>query len=157
MQEMKTLIDRASEMCGGDSALARELQCSRSLVCLMRKGERAVTPEMAIILADMLNEDVDLALRQAHIAAAENSKNGQRIKRILGKGLAAGAVAMLATSYTGAASGYTAEENKRGEDLTICTLYFFRAIKIKMKKARRARFWLPALRLPSAKIAPCLS
>lgn len=81
MQEMKTLIDRASKMCGGDSALARELQCSRSLVCLMRKGDRAVTPEIAIILADMLNENVDLALRQAHIAAAENSKNGQRIKK----------------------------------------------------------------------------
>lgn len=119
MQALKTLIDRASEMCGGDAALARELKCSRSLVCLMKKGERTVTPEIAIILADMLNEDVDLALRQAHIAAAANSKNGSRIAEILGKGLTAGAVAMLATSYSGAAnatseiedSGRTALDN----------------------------------------------
>lgn len=147
MQALKTLIDRASEMCGGDAALARELKCSRSLVCLMKKGERTVTPEIAIILADMLNEDVDLALRQAHIAAAANSKNGSRIAEILGKGLAAGAVAMLATSYSSAANASLANDAQlsRGLNNVYIVSFWIKRLRQALSVRRKlARFGLSA-------------
>ena len=147
MQALKTLIDRASEMCGGDAALARELKCSRSLVCLMKKGERTVTPEIAIILADMLNEDVDLALRQAHIAAAANSKNGSRIAEILGKGLAAGAVAMLATSYSSAANASLGNEAQlsRGLNNVYIVSFWMKRLRQALSVRRKlARFGLSA-------------
>lgn len=157
MEYGKTLIDKAAKVCGSDQALAERLGTSRPNISLMRAGKRAISPVMAAELADIAGFDVNEAVSIALLESVKGTPKEGRLRNILGKGLAAGAVAMLATSYTGAANGYTAEENKRAEDLTICTLYFFRAIKIKMKKARRARFWRPALRLPSAKIAPYLS
>lgn len=107
MQQLKTLIDKAIEMCGSGAALAKELQCSPALITMMRKGERSVTPEIAIVVADMLGEDVDWALRQAHIDASVMNKNGKKIREILGKGLAGGAVAMLAFSSNAAHSAPT--------------------------------------------------
>lgn len=145
MQELKTLIDRASKLCGSDTALSKELGCSRSLVCLMKKGERSVTPEMAIILADMLGEDVDLALKQAHIAASVLSKNGGKIRDILGKGLAAGAVAMSAISYSASTNAYTLQSTKIANEVTGIYIVSIRALSRLFSKFRSAFAQLPCL------------
>ena len=142
MQELKTLVDRASKLCKSDSALAKELGCSRSLVCLMKKGERSVTPEMAIILADMLGEDVDLALKQAHIAASVLSKNGGKIREILGKALAAGGAAMLLSSCSGAANASTVQSKMIAGDVT----------KIYIVSIKLLRKWRDRLRSAYANI-----
>lgn len=100
MQAKKSLIDKASEMCGGDAALARRMGISRSLVSLMRCGERKITPETAAELADIAGEDA----REAAIAAIIDSAKGTRregvLREILGKGIAAGVAAMLLISYS---------------------------------------------------------
>ena len=51
MQQAQTLIDKASDMCGGDAALARRMGISQALVSLMRSGNRKITPETAAELA----------------------------------------------------------------------------------------------------------
>lgn len=55
MQDKKTLIDKASEICGGDAALARRMGISRALVSLMRSGDRKITPETAAELDSKLH------------------------------------------------------------------------------------------------------
>ena len=99
MQDKKTLIDKASEVCGGDASLARRMGISRALVSLMRSGARKITPETAAELADIAGDDA----REAAIAAILESARGTHregvLRAILGKGLAAGVAAMLVFSY----------------------------------------------------------
>lgn len=101
MQEKKTLIDKASEICGGDAALSRRMGISRALVSLMRSGDRKITPETAAELADIAGDDA----REAAISALlENAKGTRRegvLREILGKALAAGVAGMLVFSYNG--------------------------------------------------------
>ena len=100
MQDKKTLIDKASEICGGDAALARRMGISRALVSLMRSGDRKITPETAAELADIAGDDA----REAVIAAVLESAKGTRregvLRDILGKALAAGVAGMLVFSYS---------------------------------------------------------
>lgn len=112
MEYGKLLIDRAAEKCGGQNALAKQLGFSKGTLSDMKSGRKAISPATAAELADIAGEDVEIAIRAAIIESVQGTRRESKIREILSKGLAAGVVAMLATSYNGAANGYTAAENK---------------------------------------------
>lgn len=101
MPELKTLIDRASEVCGGDAKLARRMGVSQSVISDMRHRGRSISPVTAAELADIAGEDA----REAAIAAVIESTKGTRregaMREILGKALAVGVAGMLVFSYSG--------------------------------------------------------
>lgn len=101
MQELRTLIDKASKVCGSDSALARRMGIHQPTIAEMRSGKRSISPVTAAELADIAGEDA----REAAIAAVIESTKGTRregaMREILGKALAAGVAGMLVISYSG--------------------------------------------------------
>lgn len=99
MESAKLLIDKASDVCGGDASLARRMGISRALVSLMRSGERKITPETAAELADIAGEDAREAAIAAIIEGAKGTRRESTLRNILGKALAAGVAAMLVISY----------------------------------------------------------
>lgn len=138
MQALKTLIDRASEICGNDSQLAKRLGVSRQLLSAMHTGSRKITPVMAAKLADIAGYDLDAALRAATIQSAEGTQDEWLIREIVGKGQAVGAAAMLDSSYN-AGSIYSIETAiptkkrvKKGDSLYI------------VSKLREALLWSKA-------------
>lgn len=110
MEYGKALIDKAAKVCGSDQALADHLGTSRPNISLMRAGKRAVSPVMAAELADIAGENVTEAVSVALLESVKGTPKESRLREILGKGLAAGAVAMLATSYSSAANAYLAND-----------------------------------------------
>lgn len=100
MQLGKDLIDSASNVCGGDAALARRLKISKSLLSMMRAGERAVTPAIAAEMADISGQDAREAIVTAVIEGEKKAERRAMLLEILGKGLAAGGAALLASSYS---------------------------------------------------------
>ena len=99
MQSGQSLIDKASEVCGGDAALARRMGISRALISLMRSGDRKITPETAAELADIAGDDAREAAIAAIIEGAKGTRRESTLRAILGKALAAGVAAMLVFSY----------------------------------------------------------
>lgn len=99
MQDKKTLIDKASEICWGDAALARRMGISRALVSLMRSGDRKITPETAVELADIAGDDAREAAISALLENAKGTRRESVLREILGKALAAGVAGMLVFSY----------------------------------------------------------
>lgn len=83
MQALKTLIDKAAKVCGSQAELARQLHMSRQHVTHMKSGARAITPAIAVILADIAHEDIDEALRQATIESEKDSPLEYRVGQIL--------------------------------------------------------------------------
>lgn len=127
MKYAVSLIDKASKLCGGDAALSRRLKISRAAVSLMRSGERAVTPEIAAELADIAGEDARQALIDAVIERNAGTPKGALLREILGKGLAAGVVAMLAISYTNESrAAMTSIANNVHKNSTSYTSYLLR-------------------------------
>lgn len=99
MQELKTLIDKASKVCGSDTALASRMGIKVQVISMLRHG-RPITPETAAELADIAGEDAREAAIQAIIERAAGTRREGVLREILGKGLAAGVVAMLLFSYS---------------------------------------------------------
>jgi DNA-binding transcriptional regulator YdaS (Cro superfamily) len=101
MESVKPLIDRASEMCGGDSALAEKMGIPRQNVYLMRTGKRPISPATAAELADIAGDDAREAAIAAIIESAKGTRRESVLREILGKALAAGVAGMLVFSYNG--------------------------------------------------------
>lgn len=99
MQHVVALIDKASKICGNDSALAKQLKISKALISMMRSGTRAMTPGIAVALADIAGEDAHAAMAIAVIDGEKMEERRALLMEILGKGLAAGGAALLASSY----------------------------------------------------------
>lgn len=101
MQSVRDLIDKASKVCGSDTALAERMGIERPNLSLMRSGKRAISPATAAELADIAGEDA----REAAIAAVIESAKGTRregvVREILGKAIAAGVAGLLVFSYSG--------------------------------------------------------
>lgn len=102
-----SLIDKASKMCGGDSALADRLGIPRQNVYLMRTGKRTVSPATAAELADIAGEDARQAAIDAVIESVRGTRREVTLREILGKGIAAGVAAMLVFSYNNDARSAT--------------------------------------------------
>lgn len=101
MQYVKALIDKASKVCGSDSALAERIGIPRQNIYLMRTGKRQVSPATAAELADIAGEDAREATIAAVIEGARGTRREGVLREILGKALAAGVGGMLVFSYSG--------------------------------------------------------
>lgn len=101
MQQLKTLIDKASEMCGSDSALARRMGIHQPDIAAMRSGKRKISPATAAELADIAGEDAREAAIAAVIESAKGTRREGAVREILGKALAAGVAGMSLISYSG--------------------------------------------------------
>ena len=106
MQEIKTLIDKASKVCGSDTALASRMGVKVQVVSMLRNG-RTITPETAAELADIAGESVKAAVYQAMIERAAGTRREGVLKEILGKSLLAGVAAMWLFSYAPEAKAAT--------------------------------------------------
>jgi len=99
MQAFKTLIDKASQTCGGDADLCRKLGIAPPTLSQMRSGVRKISPATAAELADIAGDDAREAAIAAVIESAKGTRREGALREILGKALAAGVVGLLAFSY----------------------------------------------------------
>jgi transcriptional regulator with XRE-family HTH domain len=98
MQEVKTLIDKASKVCGSDKQLAERMGIHSQTLSAMKKN-RTITPETAAELASIAGENPRDAAIAAIIERAKGSRRGEVLKAILGKAtMAAGVVTILLLS-----------------------------------------------------------
>lgn len=101
MESVQPLIDKASKVCGGDSALAEKMGIPRQNVYLMRTGKRPISPATAAELADIAGDDAREAAIAAVIESAKGTRRESVLREILGKAIAAGVAGVLAFSYKG--------------------------------------------------------
>jgi hypothetical protein len=99
MLELKTLIDRASNMCGGDRPLAALMGVKPQLISMLRHG-RTITPETAAELAFHAHENIAEAVYSAMLERAKGTRREGVLREILGKVIAAGVAVMLGFSYS---------------------------------------------------------
>lgn len=79
---MKTLIDSASKVCGSDSKLAKRMDVAQSVISDMRHRGRTVTPETAMLLADIAGEDIEAAIMESILSRSEGTKRGEVLREI---------------------------------------------------------------------------
>lgn len=135
MQELKTLIDKAVEVCGSIDALAERMGVQPNVISMLKKG-RTITPETAAELADIAGLDARQAAIVAIIVRARGTRREGAMQKILGKALAAGVAAMLVFSYetdSNSLSGEQSASTKRVNSLYIVEC---------MKRARSLLNWL---------------
>lgn len=118
-----SLIDKAAKVCGSDAALARKLGTKPPAISEMRAGKREISPETAALLADIAHEDAREAVIQAVIERNRTGPKAETIRAILGKGLAAGVVAMWGFSYS---NGWTGATETAAAELTALRIVFSR-------------------------------
>lgn len=121
MDELKTLIDKASEICGSDAALAIKMGIGQSCISDMRHRGRTITPETAAELADIAGLDARQAAILAIIVRAKGTRREGAMREILGKGLAAGVAAMSLFSYGTVSNSLTVEQSADTKDLKVYT------------------------------------
>lgn len=95
MLKVKTLIDNAAKICGSQRALSLRLGLQQSQVSEMRTGSRTISPEVAILIADVSGANVTDAAMAAIIENGNGTVRGEEIKRIIGRAIL---VKMLALS-----------------------------------------------------------
>ena len=101
MEYAKTLIDKASKVCGSDKALAERMGIYAADISHLRAGKRPLSPELAAELADIAGEDAREAAIEAIIESAKGTRRESVLREILGKALAAGVAGMWVFSYNG--------------------------------------------------------
>ena len=103
-----SLLDRASEVCGSDSELARSMGLHRVVIAELRAGKRTFTPETSAELAAIAGLDAREAAIDAIIERSKGTRRWLVLREILGKGLAAGVAAMWLLSYESSSNYDTA-------------------------------------------------
>jgi len=78
MKRMQTLLDLASDKCGNDSALGRQIDKTPQQVNDMRTGRLTITPETAALLCGVLRMPGDEAREWVALALIEQPKNASR-------------------------------------------------------------------------------
>lgn len=125
MQEVKTLIDKASKVCGSDKQLAERMGIHSQTLSAMKKN-RTITPETAAELAAIAGENPREAAISAIIERAKGSRRGEVLKAILGKatvGIGVATVLLLS-----------------GPDASASRLPIFHDVYFEFWKAVRGRF-----------------
>lgn len=84
---MKTLIDKAANVCGSQTALAIRLGLNKSQLSEMKRGRRPIAPELAILIADVAMQDVADAALAAIVENGHGTKRGELVQAILGRAL----------------------------------------------------------------------
>ena len=87
MQELKTLIDKASFVCGSDTQLALRLGVYQPDVANMRAGTRKISPMTAAELADIAGTSVEDAVMLAVLESSIGTRREGAILSILGNGI----------------------------------------------------------------------
>lgn len=116
----QSLIDKAIKSCGSSAELARKLEMYPADISNLRSGKRALSPEIAAEIAEIAGEDARQAVIDAIIERNMANKKGPILSAILGKGLAVGAVAMLAFFYNDASIAGTATIKNDSKNAQIC-------------------------------------
>jgi transcriptional regulator with XRE-family HTH domain len=141
MESVRALIDKASKVCGSDTALAERMGIDRPNISLMRAGKRAISPATAAELADIAGDDA----REAAIAAILESAKGTRresvLREILGKAIAAGVAGLLVFSYSGDSISATEKIAKKADAVYVSIHRIYSTVR------RAAARLLAALRL----------
>ena len=120
MQLGKTLIDKATKVCGSETAVAKRIGTSQQALSSMKHGKREISPETAVLLADIAKENAIQAMIDAVIERNKTGQKAEKIRAILGKGLAVGGAAMLVFFCGGITNGAT---EARATELTHYTSY----------------------------------
>lgn len=87
MQKVKTLIDKAVQVCGTQTELALRLGVHKSQISEMKRGARHIAPEIAILIADIARQNVTDAALAAIIENTEGTERGEKIQAIVGRAL----------------------------------------------------------------------
>lgn len=118
MKNIKSLIDRASESCGGDTNLAKRMGVSQTVISDLRHERRTITPETAAELADLAGEDAREAAISAMLERSKGTRREGVLREILGKALAAGVAGVLVFSYSADSISATVTIAKSDRSLT---------------------------------------
>ena len=122
-----SLLDRASEVCGSDSELARSMGLHRVVIAELRAGKRTFTPETSAELAAIAGLDAREAAIDAIIERSKGTRRWLVLREILGKGLAAGVAAMWLLSYENSSNYDTA--TKTSDNQPVNSLYIVEYVK----------------------------
>jgi DNA-binding transcriptional regulator YdaS (Cro superfamily) len=90
--DVKVLIDAASKMCGGKAALARELGVEPQKVSAWYAGREAVPIPHRGAMADIAGRSAASEIAEAIMERSEGKPFAERLRRALGKSLAAALV-----------------------------------------------------------------
>ena len=100
MQNIKILIDKASKVCGNQTALSVRLGIHKSQLSEMKSGKQPMPPALAILIADIAHENVADAAIAAIIQNEEGTERGEKIKAVLGKLLLAGVLGLSLNTHS---------------------------------------------------------
>jgi DNA-binding transcriptional regulator YdaS (Cro superfamily) len=84
MESGKTLIDRASSICGSVNALAQRLGENQSFLNKMAHGQKGVSPAIAARLADIAGLDPRDAACAALLAKEKDPETRAELARLFG-------------------------------------------------------------------------
>lgn len=87
MQKVKTLIDKAVQVCGTQTELALRLGLHKSQISGMKRGTLHIAPELAILIADIANQNVTDAALAAIIENTQGTDRGEKIQAIVGRSI----------------------------------------------------------------------
>jgi hypothetical protein len=99
---LNELIDRASKAAGSDTALAKELEVSKTVVSDWRHGRRRCSPEDQALMAAMSGLDAEAWGARGMIEKHEGTTKGAKLQEALKKALLATGAAMLSASINAA-------------------------------------------------------
>jgi DNA-binding transcriptional regulator YdaS (Cro superfamily) len=117
MESVRALIDKASKVCGSDTALAERMGIERPNLSLMRAGKRAISPATAAELADIAGDDAREAAIAAVIESAKGTRRESVLREILGKAIAAGVAGLLVFSYSADSISNTVAPMKKANEI----------------------------------------
>ena len=87
LENLNTLIDRASEKAGNDNQLARMIPTTRQTVSDWRHGRKDASPVDQALMAQIAGMDPVDALARATIEQYKTKRKGARIKTALAQAL----------------------------------------------------------------------
>ena len=87
VKQINELIDLAASIAGSDYKLAKMIGVSRMTLSDWRHGRRTATPEDQVLIADIAGLDTQATLARAIVEKHEGTAKGERLMKVLGKGL----------------------------------------------------------------------
>ena len=139
MNPVETLIASAVNKCGSQSALARELGVTRQQVNFWVTGRQELSPENAVLLADIAGTDPAQAVIDAVIMRNKTGPKAERVRDILGKAVAAGVVGASLLSYSAASQAATKPIADRFTSVYIVSIRKLAGLLSVFRRASRAR------------------
>jgi transcriptional regulator with XRE-family HTH domain len=130
VENLKTLIDKASDVCGSDKALAERMGVKPNVISMLRHG-RPITPETAAELAAIAGEDAVQALVDAVLLRAKGTRREGVLREVLGKALAAGVAGLCLFSYSG--DSISATENRTIVNKSVNLIYIVECLSVLRK------------------------